>query len=33
MANSMCMVQVEKWDGTTEYLRRIPLTEAQGLTQ
>jgi hypothetical protein len=33
MANGMSMVQIDKWDGSSEYQRRIPLTAGQGLTQ
>ena len=33
MANGLAMVEIEKWDGTTEYARQIPLSTAQGLTQ
>jgi trimethylamine-N-oxide reductase (cytochrome c) len=33
MANGLSMVEVEKWDGSIEFERKIPLTTAQGLDQ
>ena len=33
MANGLSMVQIEKWDGNTEFTRDIPYTTAQGLDQ
>ncbi len=31
MANGLSMVEIEKWDGTTTFIRKDPLTAAQGL--
>jgi trimethylamine-N-oxide reductase (cytochrome c) len=31
MANGLSMIQIEKWDGSIEFDREIPLTTAQGL--
>ena len=31
MANSLAMVEIEKWDGQTEFVRTEPLSTAQGL--
>ena len=33
MANGLSMVEIEKWDGGTEFIREIPLSTAQGLTR
>ncbi len=33
MANGLSMVEIEKWDGGTEFVRAIPLSTAQGLTR
>ena len=31
MANGLSMVEIEKWDGATEFKRVDPLTDANGL--
>ena len=33
MANGLSMVEIEKWDGGTEFVRKIPLSTAHGLAQ
>ena len=33
MANGLAMVEIEKWDGSTEFAREIPLSAGQGLAR
>ena len=33
MANGLSMVEIDKWDGTIEFIRKDSLTKAQGLNE
>ena len=33
MANGLSMVEIDKWDGTIEFIRKDSLTKGQGLNK